>query len=287
MSHTGHFAPRLLHLESSRARYNPDTTKNSSATFGLSRPITVPADYGLYVSCISAQIPYSFWGIPTAVGIPITYGASNTARTLTIPAGNYSAVQIASALTDTGVSGLTVTYDFALGTFKFTTNGTNQVTFPAQAVNLQIGIPASGQSIAISSSYQAPYAPQLLGPKAIQLNTSIPIQTTTAGCGTGQTLCFIPIDVSNNNLIVYKPGTGIPIKQYCESNYIDSITVSLNDEYGNPLDFKGLNWAIDICFELFTPPDMQGVSFTEQVEGGDLYSAIRRNPAQTRAYAAL
>ena len=285
MSHTGSYGPKVLHCASDKARFNADTTKNSSASFVLSRPIEVPSDYGILVSCISATIPYSFWSVPTAITIPITYGVGNTARNLTIKAGNYSSIQIASQLTD-GTSGLTVTYDSATGVFTFATDPTHQVTFPAQNINAIIGMPVAGQTIAISSSVAAPQAPQILGTKAIQVNTNIPLDTITAGSGNNLTLCYIPVNANPNNMITYEPN-GQAIKQMCKTNYISSIEITLADEAGNPIDFKGVPWALDLCFELYTPPDMTGQSFTTNVEGGDLFSASRRTPAQTKAYVAL
>lgn len=287
MSHTGSWSPKVLHLASDKAAFNPNTQTNSTATFTLSRPIHVPADYQMHISCVSAVIPYSFWSIPFALSIPITFGPSNTASTLTIPAGNYSAVAIAQTFLTHALSGLTATYSNPLGAFVFQTNGTNQVTFPAQQVNLNIGVPATGRTIAIGSSYTAPLAPLILGTKAISVNTDIPLDTCTAGVGNNQTLCFIPVDAEPNHYILYKPGQGIPIRQICQTNYISSITVSLQDESGNLLDMKGIPWALDLAFELLTPPDMEGKSFTEAVEGGSLWDASRRTPAQTKAYLAL
>jgi hypothetical protein len=240
----------------------------------------------MHISCISAVIPYSFWSIPTAVSIPFTYGSTNTSASLTIPAGNYSAVALNTFLTN-AASGLTCTYNVSLGVFQFTTGATHQVTFPPQAANLLIGIPQSGVTIALSSSYTAPLAPVILGTKSICVNTDIPLDTVSAGTGNAQTLCFIPVDTEPNDLIVYKPGQGIPIRQICKTNYISAITVTLMDESGKPLDFKGVPWAVDLCFELLTPPDMEGKSFTEAVEGGSLFDASRRTPEQSKAYLAL
>jgi hypothetical protein len=238
------------------------------------------------VSCISATIPYSFWSVPTGINIPFTWGPSNVGPiNLTIKAGNYSALQVASQLSS-ATSGHTCTYDSALGTFLFTTNGTNQITFPAQAVNAIIGMPIAGQTIPLSSSAQAPQAPQILGTKAIQVNTNIPLDTITGGSGNNLTLCFIPVNAIPNYFITYQPNENA-VKQMVKTNYISSIDITLADESGNPLDFKGIPWAVDLCFELFTPPDVQGQSFTTQVEGGDLYSASRRTPAQSKAYIAL
>lgn len=281
-SQAGSWAPKVLHLSSSNARFLPNPLTMSSATFLLNKPISVPQNYQMYISCISSVIPFSFWSIPTAIVIPFTYGVSNTARNLTIPAGNQSATQIATALTDTATSGLTVTYSAATGVFTFSAGATNSITFPAQAVNNIIGVSVAGLTIAVNSSSQAIGVPQISGTRAVEVNTTIPLDTTTAGSGTAQTLCYIPVDVNQNSYIVYKPYNWV--KQVCKSNYIQEITVSLSDENGAPLDMKGANWSVDLCFELLVPPDMVNKDFSEMPVGGDLFSAAARSTSNTKKF---
>jgi hypothetical protein len=236
------------------------------------------------ISVISAVIPYSFWAIPTATLIPITYGVSNQTRNLTIKAGNYSATQIATQLTDS-TAGLTVTYDSGTGFFNFATNASNQVTFPAQAVNSYIGISTSGVTIPLNTSlYVPPLAPNISGPRAIQVQTSIPIENTNTGAGGNATLCWVPIDVNPNNFIVYKPGSGIPIKQIAKCNSFNDITITLTDETGTQLDFKGVPWSVDICFEILVPPDSIGKDYAELTLGGGLFDAMARGNKATKKF---
>lgn len=281
-SQAGSWAPKLLHLSSSNARFISNPLTMSSATFIMSKPISVPQDYQMYISCVASVIPYSFWSIPTAIVIPITYGVSNTARNLTIPAGNLSASAVATALTDTVTSGLTVTYSTGTGVFTFSAGATNSITFPAQAVNNIIGVSVSGLTIATNGSSQAVGIPQIGGTRAVEVNTNIPIDTTTAGSGTGQTLCYIPVDTNPNNYIIYKPYNWV--RQVAKTNYIQEITVTLSDENGALLDMKGANWSIDLLFELLVPPDMVNKDFTEMPSGGDLFSALSRSTAQNKKF---
>ena len=280
-SQAGSWAPKVLHLSSSNARFIPNSLMMSSATFQLNKPITVPQNYQMFISCISAVIPFSFWSISTAIVIPFTYGVSNTARNLTIPSGNQSASQVATALTDV-TSGLTVSYSAATGVFTFSAGATNSITFPAQAVNSLIGVSTSGLTIATNGQSQAIGVPQIAGPRAVEVNTSIPLDTTTAGSGTAQTLCYIPVDTNPNNYIVYKPYNWV--KQIAKTNNFQEITVSLCDENGAALDMKGANWSVDICLELCTPPDMVNKDFTEMPAGGDLFSAAARSTAQSKKF---
>ena len=281
-SQAGSWAPKVLHLSSSNARLIPNSLTMSSATFQLNKPITIPQDYGMYISCISAVIPYSFWSIQTAVVIPFTYGVSNTARNLTIPPGNWTAAQIATNNLTDATSGLTATYSAATGVFTFTAGATNSITFPAQAVNNFIGVSTGGLTIATNGSSPAIGVPQIAGPRAVEVNTTIPLDTTTAGSGTAQTLCYVPVDTNPNNYIVYKPYNWV--KQVAKTSAFQEITVSLCDENGVALDMKGANWSVDLCLELLVPPDMENKDFTEMPVGGDLFSAAARSTANTKKF---
>lgn len=285
MSHTGNWSNKILHCVSTNARAVQDTSKMSTATFGLTKPLQCPDDYGMYISCISANIPYSFWSIPNPIVINFTYGAGNTAANLTIAAGNPSAVQVATMLTHSN-SGLVCTYSTLSGCFTFAVGATNQITFPAQPNLAYIGVPVAGKSIPAGAlAYQAPLTPKISGPRAIMVNTNIPLDVTSAGCGNAQTLCFVPVDVEPGNFIIYKPYSWA--RQVVKTNYIPEIVVSLCDESGAALDLKGQDWSIDLCFELLVPPDMQNQTFTELPGGGTLYDALRRTPEQTKKYVAL
>lgn len=108
----------------------------SDFDFTLDEPIVVPPHHNILLSVYSAEIPYSFYNFRngvntkldyaiTAFNNPATYNAQGkldlTAAghfTLTIPEGNYNAIELALLLTN-GITGLECLYDSNKLKFSF------------------------------------------------------------------------------------------------------------------------------------------------------------------------
>jgi len=129
--------------EASRVLYI--NSKDATATFGgnradfdftLEEPIVVPDHHSILMSVYSAEIPYSFYNfqagkntrldyVITTYGVPALYDANGIIDTtqpgfftLTIPEGNYNAVELANILT-ASITWLDVLYDPIALKFKF------------------------------------------------------------------------------------------------------------------------------------------------------------------------
>ena len=133
---TGTDASRVIYINSK------DTTaimgdNRSDFDFTLEEPIVVPPHHNILLSVYSAEIPYSFYNFrngvncqidyaTTAFNTPATYdaagkltmGAVPLGQTLTIPEGNYNAIELAALLT-AGIAGLEVLYDANKLKFSF------------------------------------------------------------------------------------------------------------------------------------------------------------------------
>ena len=142
---------------------------NATATFGgnradfdftLEEPIVVPEHHSILMSVFSAEIPYSFYNfqdgvntlldyVITSYSVPCLYDADGKIDmtqpgffTLTIPEGNYTAVELAALLTSS-ILWLEVIYDPVKLKFKFicTQNG-NRITLALRNGHFT-GTPAS------------------------------------------------------------------------------------------------------------------------------------------------
>ena len=129
--------------EASRVLYI--NSKDATATFGgnradfdftLQEPIVVPDHHSILMSVYSAEIPYSFYNfqagkntrldyVITTYGVPALYDANGVIDTtqpgfftLTIPEGNYNAVELANILT-ASITWLTCLFDPIALKFKF------------------------------------------------------------------------------------------------------------------------------------------------------------------------
>ena len=124
---TGTSASRVIYINSKDATSILGDNR-SDFDFTLDEPIVVPPHHNILLSVYSAEIPYSFYNFrngvnckidyaSTSFGNPATYNAQGkldlTApghQTLTIPEGNYNAIELAKLLTN-GISGLECLYD--------------------------------------------------------------------------------------------------------------------------------------------------------------------------------
>jgi hypothetical protein len=124
---TGTTASRVIYINSKDATSIIGDNR-SDFDFTLDEPIVVPPHHNILLSVYSAEIPYSFYNFRDGVNTKIDYALTSynnqatynangkldlTApghNTLTIPEGNYNAIELALLLTN-GITGLECLYD--------------------------------------------------------------------------------------------------------------------------------------------------------------------------------
>mgnify|MGYP003630975980 FL=1 len=133
---TGTTASRVIYINSKDATAIMGDNR-SDFEFTLEEPIVVPNHHNILLSVYSAEIPYSFYNFRNGINCKIDYaitaynspaaydaagkltmGAVPLGQTLTIPEGNYNAVELAALLT-AGISGLECLYDANKLKFSF------------------------------------------------------------------------------------------------------------------------------------------------------------------------
>ena len=166
---TGTTASRVIYINSKDATSIIGDNR-SDFDFTLDEPIVVPPHHNILLSVYSAEIPYSFYNFRDGVNTKIDYATTSynnqatydangkldlTApghNTLTIPEGNYNAIELAKLLTD-GISGLECLYDPNKLKFSFRSlnagvritlalrNGVDTGTpdFPGEDMNEELG----------------------------------------------------------------------------------------------------------------------------------------------------
>ena len=166
---TGTSASRVIYINSKDATSIMGDNR-SDFDFTLEEPIVVPPHHNILLSVYSAEIPYSFYNFRNGVNCKIDYAitgfnlpATYTAQgkldmtapahnTLTIPEGNYNAVELALLLSN-GIAGLECLYDVNKLKFSFRNlNGGTRITlalrngvdtgtpeFPGEDMNEELG----------------------------------------------------------------------------------------------------------------------------------------------------
>tara|TARA_R110000851_G_scaffold300407_1_gene456559 strand:- start:177 stop:1328 length:1152 start_codon:yes stop_codon:yes gene_type:complete len=133
---TGTAASRVIYVNSKDATAIMGDNR-SDFDFTLEEPIVVPNHHNILLSVYSAEIPYSFYNFRNGVNCKLDYaitayntpaaydaagkltmGAIPLGQTLTIPEGNYNAIELA-ALLSAGIAGLECLYDANKLKFSF------------------------------------------------------------------------------------------------------------------------------------------------------------------------
>ena len=250
------WTPRTCYISSKYATAVYNSTFNSSARFQLQQPISVPDDYELYVSVVSASIPFSFYAVPASV---VTYTLNGTAVNLSIPAGNWSATDLAGYLTDSNVS---TSYSTQTGFFTMTCG--SAVTVSPSTL---FGITAATTGTSISSAV----IPDIAGTRFINVLTNLGTDFVGAGSlPNAPVLASIPVSVAPNYLNTYLPGA--PPKLRIKTNTLSSLDVQLTDDDLNLLNLNGGQWALTLFFEIMPGPDSPSV-FSEAPRGMNLFDA--------------
>ena len=240
--------------------YNPLT--KSKCNFQLNVPLSIPSEYAFLVSVISANIPYSFYVIPTPT--TVQYILSGATKTLTVPAGNWNATDIAGYLSDTSV---TTTWTAATNTFTMA----GATTFTLLASPL-FGILTNTTGTSVTSTV----TPDISGTRYVHVLSSLQtdgITTGTMPIGSGE-LAAIPVSAPVGNFITYNPSNAPKFK--LRESTISNFDVTLCDSNLTPLNMNGCDWEMCLKVELFIPPG-QEQTYSDAPKGLGLFDASRKN----------
>lgn len=243
-------------------------TLNSIVAFNLVGFVSGTSDVTLVtIRLLSAFIPNVFNNVSGAM-LQFRYQSSltNVLVTLTIPNGRYDIYTLLTAL-QTSINGFTTFLDgsrlssLLAFTYDYTTNAITLHLYAASSSAVmprlivydmafmeQLGFLIDDEiTLFFSSTMTASNAPDLSGVTAALVQCyEIPTSNYSTELRTSM-FAYIPIGCALGETQFYEfPYSSkfiIP-----SSSMMDKLTLSLNDQYGNPLDFRGTQWSMQ--FEL-------------------------------------
>jgi hypothetical protein len=240
-----------IHLNSSSAIRYYNSTYNSQVEFSL--PILdIPSDYTIYLSVCHVAIPYSFYNINSSNNI-LKYSISSSIFTITIPYGNYTALNLLSTLQSLLLSNnFSITYSGITNTFTFT-NSNNDFYFIYDPISIQS---TCFNILGFSLNYQYSVNKILISNTMINLapvrclcvsSTFRTQNITTISPLSNNILCSIPISVNPFSMITYQNNG---YKTNLNSNLFNSVIINITDQDGNFLNFNSIHWSITLQLEL-------------------------------------
>tara|TARA_R110002096_G_scaffold151213_1_gene313505 strand:- start:39 stop:968 length:930 start_codon:yes stop_codon:yes gene_type:complete len=263
--------PIIIHLDSRFATQYLETDSNGRALttnfiYVMKEPILVPDHMNLLISLHTATIPYSFYNVRDNVNNKIYYEIAGAAKTLSLPAGNYSATGLASVLKAHIESfGATVVIAYSRETlkFSFTISGVASFNFKfadrTDGANDLLGLYDVDKNIPIGDA--------TLSEKAIDLNDSIHglyIRQNIATKGTldneegtfSNILARLPITTNAGGIIFYRSDdhetmVSVPLVQ--------TIGIKLTDDRNRAIDLNGLHFQLSLKISYIHKEKLRGL----------------------------
>lgn len=245
-------ASKLVFIASSRVPVARQLGSNTSLVIQLNQPLTCHPHEHFLVSLYSASIPMSFYNTTDSEN-KFTIWQNGLEINGSITPGNYNIRQYLDAFALTigaYYPSLTVTYSAV----------TNKVTFrdPMATSPYNIRLTTVGKTLGFNNgdvititpggSVTSPGVVNVYDRLSIYLRTSLAIANNLDEAGVfSDILERIPIR-SPNSIVVYEP----PNQQHrnlIDQKVITSFTLSLTDEFGEPLDLGGQNWECCLKFD--------------------------------------
>ena len=285
------FAPRTIHLSSKyvtsqNITYDPTNSYPIKYAFQLSQAITLPQEYELFVSVLSASVPYTWYGVNyTNIGYVknnniMPWGSYNKTNNLysgNIPAGNYSPTDLINLMggnLQTANVDINISFSTITGLFTFTNISNGNISLNPSPI---FGITQSGLTLnGINSTATAQTFPEIFGTRYINIVSSLATNNITAGVapkGGGSVLLAFPVSNVPFNLISITPNN--LLKNRLKESTINCIEISICDSNLTPLNLNSAAFEIDLLVECVIPPSMPQ-NYSEEPQGISIY-ALNRN----------
>ena len=224
--------------------YNNNLT--SDCNFFLNNRLEIPSQHTIYVSVVSANIPYSFYSINSNNNL-FSYTINNVVYSLNITAGNYNALSLVSFLNSNLQIGFSCSYNTI----------TNKITFTHTNSEFTINTNSTCLAILGITKTFTSSSKTLTGDTCMNLQTVQTIYMLTNLNVGNMCLC----NINRSNVLVSIPVTGHPnsnivyfnqnnFRNNMYSNIINFINIKLVDQVHNALDMNGLHWTVTIQLDI-------------------------------------
>lgn len=202
----------------------------------------------LYVSVLSASIPYTFYQV-NSNNNRLNYYVESVPNTIVLTPGNYNVYTFIAAL-KTLMTGFNITYNAITGRLTFTNTENKNFIIYNSAMFSILGFEPSAYTVT-SSSYvlEAKYPVNLLSTTCV----CVYVDFKTGGYNIAdvknqQLLCTIPLDVAPFGLITYKNTNNYRCNTYM--NNLDHVEIRITDQSGRVLDLNGGDWCLNFQIDI-------------------------------------
>ena len=212
--------------------------------------IEVPPQHQIYISCISASIPYTFYNIDINNNY-IEYYIDTTLYNFTITVGNYNAYQLRDYLKNQLGSNFNVNYDVITNKFTFTHASMNFGFNTENSTALElIGFKKSLFVIqSVDRTLTSDFCVNLLSKHCL----CVALNYSTGNINysnklTNNILVSIPIKGNPYSMITYENTNAYKANLY--KNSLTYIKIKIIDQNNNIVDLNGCHWTMTFQLDI-------------------------------------
>jgi len=245
-----------LYLNSKYATMKPNNGDTGFCYFEYPL-ITLPDGKYIYLSLISATIPYSFYSINVNNnGLHIIDNEANE-YTFNVEPGNYNIYQLIEAILAELGGDWSMTYNAVTNKVTFTIDPLLSDGFTIYSdgtLNHALGFSSTDNTVSVDGSATSTQGINLNQIRAINIEIDMPSPSVNVAQPLNQNiLATIPVAVQPYGMIVWTNSNGFRINMMCEQ--MNMIKVKFIDNQGNLINMNGVNWQATL--------QLDAVNFTD------------------------
>ena len=231
-----HVSSRQVHLNSTDANYK----NHGNHVFFFDDIIETPRSVQMLVSLVNATFPMSFY-VVNETNNELTYDSS----TFTIPVGNYTITDLRNLL-QTIPKFTSVVYSRVTNRLTFQANSSFSISEHSTCLAL-IGL-TNKTHFSVNNTLTSDSVVNLIGISSIYIHTNLLTQSIDSRTGGySNLLARVPIDATRNGFLNFSPDASF--RSQIANRTITFLTVSIEDDNGNNINFNEQEWVITLQFD--------------------------------------
>lgn len=214
--------------------------------------IEIPPQHHIYISCILANIPYSFYNIDENNN-KFMFCVNNVSfYTITIPSGNYNVYQVMNYI-EANNTQLKLSYDVITNKITFTHNSYEFYVLSTSTCLELLGLKSSDTQLAMTS-----YNKKLTSNYCINLQSKhcicvqVNYQTGNINISnklSNNILASIPVNGQPYSMIVYR-NSNAGFRSNLYTNTLGYLNVKLIDQNNNVVNLNGCHWTLTLQLDI-------------------------------------
>ena len=248
-----------IFLQSKNATQD-ETHNNAHCDFFLDKIIQPErGDIGMLVSCIDAEIPFSFYNVSQSLG--------NTTLTVNneyfeLDDRNYNAFNVEDAFNakfaaSNSCVGISMTFGDTTNKFTFTTSNVDEhgvlVPFTINSTTMVKELGITDAPTPAVTSYTSAACANLSGTSSIYIeSTNMLLNNVNSFGKTFNVLSKVLVDTSPSSFIFYQPNQP---QYFMLNNTLNYVNIQLKNDDGQFINFNNVEWSLTLSIEFYRKRD--------------------------------